>query len=818
MPLKLKLRKSAGVPVTAAVHRLLADANRARDARAWTKAAEGFRQALDLDPGLAHIWIQYGHALKEAGDLATAESAYRRAAHLRPRSADAQLHLGHLRKRQGDRPGASRAYLAAARLDPHHPDAVTELHRLSGFSCDVTPEDLLAVLGPLPGTPPDAAGDDRLPATLATAQRSLREIEAQLIADDEVEARHLLSKAAAASALLDEIAEIVTARRTIDEGDGPRLVFDVSDLIAYFRDSRLPTGIQRVQIEIVTQALVGPSAKTIRICCFLPRRDAWLEVPGGAFFVLARLSLSDGDRSAPEWLGALTRLQILLNTAEAMTFPAGACLINLGTSWWMPNYFLAVRQARTSEGAPVRYIPFVHDFIPLRAPHVCAKGLTQDFIGWAIGVFDHADTFLVNSESTKRDLLAAAGTLGRGVAAEKIQVVPLDADARKPAAAPPARKVGLAAWGLNRSPYVLFVSTIEARKNHVLAFEAWLELIRQHGVKAVPKLVCVGKRGWLDEAIHAKLAAHEDLRDRVLMLSGLSDADLALLYRGCLFTLYPSTFEGWGLPVTESLCHGKVPVTSDGSSLPEAGGPFAVYFEAGSATRLTRAVDRLIFDPVYRRGLEAKIAKEFKPRTWAEVAGQVVAAAGTSPEISPAPASAPLAEFGAYHPLGRNTETRIWPGLRSADIYRDAGWWGQDDFGCWTKPEGGRLRFRVRQPHGPLRVYARVVGLPGHSARAFMEVDGVEASNAVELNPGEAKWTAVDLPARNTGEQVHQLILHGDRAEDLAERTGGGDPRIISVGLAGFFLCEADDAAARAAFSEAVALGHLGDLAFNRAP
>src|SRR5262249_24508895 len=153
---------------------------------------------------------------------------------------------------------------------------------------------------------------------------------------------------------------------------------------------------------------------------------------------------------------------------------------------------------------------------------------------------------------------------------------------------------------------------------------AWLELIRKHGRGKVPKLVCVGKRGWLDEGVHAKLAAHEDLRDRVVILSGLSDAEVGRLYRGCLFTLYPSTFEGWGLPVTESLCYGKVPVTSDGSSLPEAGGPFAVYFQAESAAQLTEAVHRMIFDTDHRARLEARIAEDFRPRTWAQIADQVV--------------------------------------------------------------------------------------------------------------------------------------------------------------------------------------------------
>ncbi len=87
---------------------------------------------------------------------------------------------------------------------------------------------------------------------------------------------------------------------------------------------------------------------------------------------------------------------------------------------------------------------------------------------------------------------------------------------------------------------MLFVSTVESRKNHLAAFDAWIGMIRRHGRRHVPKLVCVGNRGWLNDAVYARLQSQDGLRGHVHMLSGLSDAELDLLYRSCLFTLYPS--------------------------------------------------------------------------------------------------------------------------------------------------------------------------------------------------------------------------------------------------------------------------------------
>jgi glycosyltransferase involved in cell wall biosynthesis len=772
MPLTLKLRRSAGVPVTPAVHRRLAQANRARDDRDWEKAAEAYGGALSLAPELAHIWIQRGHALKELGDHAEAEAAYRQAASLRPDSAEPHLHLGHLHKTRGDRGAAARSYLRAAKLDPRQADALGELHDLAAAGSPVDLEDLLSILRAQDvWSSLDAAWDGSMDAAEETAGH-----------DEQPGA------------------------------DAPTLVFDVSDLISYFRDARLPTGIQRVQLETIAGALRA-GGRPVRVCAFAEHRDEWLEIPPAAFLTLCRLSLADGDRTAPDWVAAIARLRMEMTLADAIVFPTGAFLINLGTSWWLGNYFLFVRQAKARHG--IRYVPFVHDLIPIMAGEHCTKELTRDFISWAIGAFEHADFFLVNSEATKRDLLKVAERLGHAVDPDTVAVIRLDADIRK-ATRVSAPKKPVGDWGLGREPFVLFVSTIESRKNHLGAFEAWIALIHRHGRRKVPKLVCVGNRGWLNDAIYAQLETHEGLRERVVMLSGLSDAELAWLYQSCLFTLYPSRYEGWGLPVTESLCYGKVPLISDASSLAEAGGPFAVTFESGCVPRLVGALEVLIYDAGFRAERERKIAEEFRPRRWIDIADQM---AGHAAEWSMRPAGPDVpfnATLGAYHPIVRNFETRIWRGMRSAEVFRAGdGWWGPDDWGCWTKPPGGRLEIGAAAS-GPMRLYLRLHGLPTRVTPYRIRIAGADRLVEGVLKPGAFKWVALDVESWPV--QGLSIDLEGSVAENLAEVTDGLDPRVAGVGLAGFFLCEADDTRTRADFLEAVALGNVEDLAFNREP
>src|SRR5947209_4797537 len=99
-------------------HRLLSQADRARDARNWSAAARYYREALDVDRSDPAIWVQYGHALKESGNLADAESAYRASLALNSDLADTHLQLGHVLKLQGRNIEASAAYFRALVLDP----------------------------------------------------------------------------------------------------------------------------------------------------------------------------------------------------------------------------------------------------------------------------------------------------------------------------------------------------------------------------------------------------------------------------------------------------------------------------------------------------------------------------------------------------------------------------------------------------------------------------------------------------------------------------------------------------------------------------
>ncbi|MET0359719.1 MAG: hypothetical protein ABW055_09815, partial [Pararhizobium sp.] len=364
MRLPFRIRKSAGVRVTPAVHRLIRQGDGARRHAHWNEAAIAFRAALAADPRLHHIRLQLGHMLKEAGALDDADAVYAEAAGLCPDDAEPLVHRAHLAKRRRRRRAAIRLFAAALARNGGH-DVEVELRDMLDID-DATPSDvlrriLLAACRPADEPMPGASGDQEADGSRAR--------------DD---------------AAMDRVADVRP------------LVFDVTDLVGHFRYQRAPTGIQRVQIEVLDRAIRCHGPAAIGIGCFINGRSGMVPVPVDQIVALALLTRQGGDTLDPEWQEARTRLLVHLALAPHMTLPFRAILVNLGTSLWVSDYFLFIRNAKTRQ--QISYIPFVHDLIPIMLPDYCVRDIRETFSAWLAGLFHHADGFLANSLSTARDL------------------------------------------------------------------------------------------------------------------------------------------------------------------------------------------------------------------------------------------------------------------------------------------------------------------------------------------------------------------------------------------------------------------------------
>src|SRR6185436_13004749 len=138
------------------------------------------------------------------------------------------------------------------------------------------------------------------------------------------------------------------------------------------------------------------------------------------------------------------------------------------------------------------------------------------------------------------------------------------------------------------------------------------------GTGGLPHLVIVGREGFGAADLLRQMRNDPSIARSVTILNTASDAELAWLYANCAFTLYPSWYEGWGLPLSESLAYGKTFIASDNSSLPEAGEGLGVHADPYDPIAWSREILRLATDIDARAAMERRILAERSLPAWAD--------------------------------------------------------------------------------------------------------------------------------------------------------------------------------------------------------
>ena len=246
-------------------------------------------------------------------------------------------------------------------------------------------------------------------------------------------------------------------------------------------------------------------------------------------------------------------------------------------------------------------------------PEWCDKNVVNAFSACFHNLAPLAEQIISVSRTTAEDVERYAAETGLALKS-RIEPIPLGTGfGHTPA---PLRSERLPPPG----SFALIVSTIEARKNHTLLFRIWRELLATMPHEQVPTLVFAGRVGWLVADLMQQLENADWLDGKIRLIEAPSDCELAALYEDCLFTLYPSLYEGWGLPVTESLAHGTPCLAANATSLPEAGGTLARYFDPDNLHDAVRAVREVLDNPAALGAWRAEIQQNFRPVSWSESA------------------------------------------------------------------------------------------------------------------------------------------------------------------------------------------------------
>jgi glycosyltransferase involved in cell wall biosynthesis len=290
-------------------------------------------------------------------------------------------------------------------------------------------------------------------------------------------------------------------------------------------------------------------------------------------------------------------------------------LIMLGANWECEAIVALAGQHRKSGGDVVQMI---YDLIPFLFKEYFSPKHANTFNKWLREVTPVCSRFLCISECTARDLRAY---LEKESISAKVSTIALAHEFMAAARGARALDAPLRLQQLANREFVLCVGTIEVRKNGAALLRAWRMLAATHSER-MPLLVFAGRRGWLTDAFDAELAADTALAESVRVVESPSDQELAYLYANCLFTSFPSLYEGWGLPVGESAWFGKYCIASNASSIPEVCGNLIDYVAPDDLAEFVTALRRAILEKGYVEQRERAIVAA-RLRTWSDVARDI---------------------------------------------------------------------------------------------------------------------------------------------------------------------------------------------------
>ena len=422
-------------------------------------------------------------------------------------------------------------------------------------------------------------------------------------------------------------------------------------------------------------------------------------------------------------------------------FRKGDTLLVLGGAWIRnPAYVASLEMVKRAK--EMALVCVVYDVIQHKWRLMFPEGIGDEFSQNCTKLLEASDLVLTCSQRSEQDI--------REFCVEKLVPIPpikvfrlgdeaasMDLDGQLQ-----EETVAL----INKTPFVLYVSAIDVRKNHRILLEVWRRLIANHGGSA-PALVLVGREGWGAKETTDLLQRYPELHQKVHLMHGINDRTLEWLYNNCLFTVYPSHYEGWGLPVAESLRHGKFCISSNAGALPEVAPDFVDYIDPMDFMGWYMAVEKYSFNPSMLAVKTRRVA-EYEPTEWSEVASDLVST------LIDCHASQRLPALRMDCPVDFNAA----PAAQSqpASDFMIGGWSKSEARGTWTVGTRAVLAFEL--DHQPTSSMALRV-----NASAFV-VGGEPVAVTVNINGATlARWSVGPVPCVRI-EPIPHTIVDGSRS------------------------------------------------------
>ena len=469
-----------------------------------------------------------------------------------------------------------------------------------------------------------------------------------------------------------------------------------------------------------------------------------------------------------------------LNPPVSSDFNGFSEIITVGSSWMQnPTYATSIVSFARKLG--LRLNVLMHDLTPYLFPHWYNEGYAHSWTANCRTIVSHADRILIYSDSTGRDvdrfcLAQEVDTPLLGKIRLADEIGGFEESAINPAA------LSDRDWLFGR-PFVLAVGAIHVRKNYGLLYDVWV-MLRERMGNATPHLLIVGGVSWNGQ--DAARAFREDSRvnTHVHILEDVDDALLARLYEQSLFTVYPSLYEGWGLPVGESLSRGKICLASAISSMPEIAPAVTDLLPPMDRSAWAALIEHYARSTSSRTSREAEIRAGFVMTSWAQTTNDIV-------HVLNAETRKPVLD---QYLAGTIAAMNNLPASR----FLEDGWYPTEPWGVWSGNRRSTIAFYLAgRPAGDmaLTLLARVLKQPNEKCIYRVSVNGV-ACGSIVFGPDFGKLEMdqsigrVVVPSRALEDDgVVRIVIETDLLHRVCDlKLGSPDVRRLGIGLSAFIF------------------------------
>jgi len=273
----------------------------------------------------------------------------------------------------------------------------------------------------------------------------------------------------------------------------------------------------------------------------------------------------------------------------------------------------------SSPDAPVRMLT-IYDIIPLIHPEYFADGFVEEFRPIVESFSVHEDFVFTISECSKNDICSywkmdpARVFVTQPAASRELYYPVRDREA--------VRKVKQK-FHLPEGRYLLTLATVEKRKNLRTSISCFRAILSEPGCEDLA-FVLVGTRGWKIRELLTEIEADPALRDRVVFTGFVSDEYLSAIYSGAEAFVYPSLYEGFGLPPLEAMQCGLPVIVSNTSSMPEVVGDAGILVDPLDRDQICQAILSLLQDRDSRRQFAAKGLARAREFSWKRCADKTI--------------------------------------------------------------------------------------------------------------------------------------------------------------------------------------------------